>query len=154
MGMLGFTCGSGLGIWIWNSPWHRGQEKPYMVTYMPFIYPFIYTSSDTGHMFRREKEERQRLGQDSLEIWVWRILGLSLWRDDNILLSLKLSYLCLDYLLGGQHIWGGSGSWGQEERATPKGWLGMKVNFEKFAEESVPRQRSTMARSVSDGRCE
>lgn len=125
-----------------------------MVTYMPFIYPFIYTSSDTGHVFRREREERQRSGQDSLEIWVWRTLDLSLWSDDNILLSLKLFYLCVDYLLGGQHIQGGSGSWGQEERAAPKGWLGMKISFEEFAEESVPRQGSTMARSVSDGCCE
>lgn len=125
-----------------------------MVTYMPFTYPFIYTSSDTGHVFRREGEERQRSGQDSLEIWVWRTLDLSLWSDDNILLSLKLFYLCVDYLLGGQHIQGGSGSWGQEERAAPKGWLGMKISFEEFAEESVPRQGSTMARSVSDGRCE
>ena len=55
-----------------------------MVTYMPFIYSFIYTSSHTGHMFRREREERQRPGQDSLEMWVWRTLDLSLWSEVTI----------------------------------------------------------------------
>ena len=128
--MLGCICGSGLGTWIWDSPRHRWQEKPWM-----------------GISCLRSHVQREKGRKDGdLSRIPWRsgsggLWTFPFWNDDNVLVSLRLSYLCWEDPLGGQHIREGSGSWGQggrkEETATLKWWLWMKLSLEELTEEPL-----------------